>query len=124
VTDLALLEIIENNGDEAARRYVQAANMAGRSAIAEVLRQAYAQGGIPALLKKRLAYFIEQKNATALDFASYHALLGNRDEALRHLEQAVTERRSRVIFARYSPIFDSLRDDPRFTRILDRVRVK
>lgn len=124
VTDLALLEIIENNGDEAARRYVQAANMAGQAAFGEELRKAYAQGGIAALLQKRLALFIEQKNATALDFASYYALLGQRDEALRSLDQAVTERRSRVIFARYSPIFDKLRDDPRFTRILDRVRVK
>lgn len=124
VTDLALLAVLEKDGDEAVRRFAQAANIAGRAAFAERLRRAYADGGIPALLQERLDLFVEQKNVTPLDFASYYALLGKRDEAIRNFDLAVNERQSRVIFARHSPIFDSLRDDPRFTRILDRVRVK
>ncbi|BDC47886.1 serine/threonine protein kinase [Bryobacterales bacterium F-183] len=124
VTDLALLAVIEKNGDEALRRYVQAANLAGRSAYADQLREAYQKNGIQGLVQKRLDLFIAQKNATALDFASYYALLGKRDEALQNLDQAVTERRSRVIFARNSPVYDNLRADPRFARILDRVRAK
>ncbi|MBS1831687.1 MAG: protein kinase, partial [Acidobacteria bacterium] len=40
VTDLALLAVVENDGEEAARRFAQAANIAGQANFAEQLRQA------------------------------------------------------------------------------------
>jgi eukaryotic-like serine/threonine-protein kinase len=59
-----------------------------------------------------------------LDFAAIHALLGDRDEAFVWLERAVTARASDLFTIRVDPMWDSIRDDPRFDQVLRKMRPK
>jgi TolB-like protein/Tfp pilus assembly protein PilF/predicted Ser/Thr protein kinase len=49
------------------------------------------------------------------------AALGRSEEALTRLEQAVSERSSRILYLRVDPRVDSLRDHPRFKALLVRI---
>ena len=51
-------------------------------------------------------------------FAVVHLGLGERDEALSWLERAHRERALHLVFLDVDPLFDELRDDPRFQDIL------
>jgi TolB-like protein/Flp pilus assembly protein TadD len=55
------------------------------------------------------------------DFARVHAALGNKDEALTWLEKAHQEREWNMILIRVSPWWDSLRSDPRFDDLVERM---
>lgn len=47
--------------------------------------------------------------------------LGDRDNALKYLEQAIEDRESVVLFTHYSRKFDSVRDDVRFKALLKKI---
>jgi len=57
-------------------------------------------------------------------FASIHAALGNKDQALRELELAVDERAWTLFALPVEPDFDAFRSDPRFVNLLDRLGLK
>jgi TolB-like protein/Tfp pilus assembly protein PilF len=52
--------------------------------------------------------------------AAIHAYRGETDEAFRWLQRAIDERQ-RVLSMRTEPLFESLRDDPRWLRILEQL---
>jgi TolB-like protein/Tfp pilus assembly protein PilF len=54
-------------------------------------------------------------------FAEVYASLGNMDEAFRWLEEAHRERNWFMLFLRISPWWDSLRSDPRFDELVQRM---
>ena len=54
--------------------------------------------------------------------ATRHARLGDREEALRALERAYSQRSHMVVIAPIDPTFAELRDDPRFRDLVRRVR--
>lgn len=47
--------------------------------------------------------------------------LGEKDQAFAYLEKAYVEREYLLLFLKGNPIFDSLRDDPRFTALLNKI---
>jgi hypothetical protein len=47
--------------------------------------------------------------------------LGEREEALRMLERAYEERNALLWFRLYMPMFDSLREEPRWRAIADKL---
>jgi tetratricopeptide (TPR) repeat protein len=53
--------------------------------------------------------------------AVIHGGLGNKDQALRELEQAYAERAWTMFMLRLEPAFDGLHGDPRFERLVRRV---
>jgi len=53
--------------------------------------------------------------------AQVHLGLGEIDQALAHLEDAYTGRAADLVWLNVNPSFDSLRSDPRFTGLLDRI---
>ena len=53
--------------------------------------------------------------------AQVHAALGNVDEAIHELERGVEERAPDTIWLGVDPGFDSIRSDPRFIAILERI---
>jgi TolB-like protein len=55
------------------------------------------------------------------DAAYILAALGQSEEALTRLEQAVSDRSTRILFLRVDPRVDSLRDHPRFKALLARI---
>jgi hypothetical protein len=54
----------------------------------------------------------------AFHVAAIHSALGNHDEAIQWLNAACAERYVTMIFLRSDPLFEPLRDDPRFRQIL------
>jgi len=53
--------------------------------------------------------------------AVYYAQLGDKDQAFFWLEKTMQERVSVMVELKSSPVWDKIRDDPRFTDILRRV---
>ena len=53
--------------------------------------------------------------------AVVYGALGEHDQAFRWLEQAYEARSGLLVHAKVEPIFDDLREDPRFTNLLRRL---
>jgi tetratricopeptide (TPR) repeat protein len=53
--------------------------------------------------------------------ARWHAALGQREEALALLERAFEAQHFFIIYLKAEPFFDSLRDEPRFLALLEKV---
>ena len=58
-----------------------------------------------------------------IEAATFHVLLGERDQALRSLEKAVQQRDNHLIWLNGFPQFDSLRSDPRFLAVASQVNL-
>ncbi len=59
----------------------------------------------------------------ALDFAVIYTALKDFDKAMDNLEEAVENRRSAIIYLKVNPIWDPMRDFPRFKSLLKRLRL-
>ncbi len=70
---------------------------------------------------------IEERKKTAYvppcDLAQIHTALGNVDEAFRWLERAVEVRDADLFMTKVWPVWDPLRDDPRFNELLHRLNL-
>jgi adenylate cyclase len=60
--------------------------------------------------------------STFYNVACAYSVLGDRDDALEMLDRAVRDGRGNLEWIEHDPDFDSLRSDPRFEAILDRIR--
>jgi hypothetical protein len=52
-----------------------------------------------------------------------HVALGQSDEAFQCLEQAYGERRGWLVYLKIEPMLDGVRNDPRFHRLVERMRL-
>jgi tetratricopeptide (TPR) repeat protein len=79
------------------------------------MREAYAKGGIRGLWRAH------NDGSTEIPLvyhrARYHALLGEADQALDCLKKVEFH----IVFLKVEPMFDSLRSDPRFNELLNRL---
>ena len=65
---------------------------------------------------------IDKKQAGAgAALSSYYARLGEREQAFLWLERAVDQRAPWLVYAGVTPVYDNLRADPRFGKILKRI---
>jgi TolB-like protein/Tfp pilus assembly protein PilF len=63
-----------------------------------------------------------ERNQTAAYTLAYHyALLGEKDLAFHWLERALEARERWLVYLKAEPVFDPIRDDPRFARLLQKV---
>jgi Flp pilus assembly protein TadD len=60
---------------------------------------------------------------TPVAFAMMHAGLGEADRAFEWLDQAMEERRGWLAYLKVEPLLDPLRIDPRFMRLMQRMRL-
>ncbi len=67
--------------------------------------------------------YAQQEYVSPITFANLHAQLGEEDQAFEWLEKAYEERQGWLIFLKSEPLFDPLRDDPRFTDLLRRMNL-
>jgi tetratricopeptide (TPR) repeat protein len=86
-----------------------------------------ALSGQPESARRTLAEIVDQAargyvcpSAVAL----IHASLGDKDAAFAWLERAYEERDYLLRFLKVAPYWDSLRSDPRFARLLQRLRLE
>jgi len=83
--------------------------------------QAYSKGGMPAVLRAELVEVLKLKaNGTFVDSATIalrYAVLGDKDQSLRWMEEALTERSPGILEFWSQPAFDPLRSEPRWRAI-------
>ena len=63
----------------------------------------------------------KRKYVSPVFIARLYANLGQRDQAFEWLDEAFRERSGRLAWLKVDPLFDSLRSDPRFPVLLQRL---
>jgi len=89
----------------------------------QALRTAYAAGGIRGFWREKLRIedpFPKRAHDPYLR-AEFHALLGEKDEAVDALSTAMEQRSPTLVFARVNPFFKTLYDNPRYNRLMERL---
>jgi tetratricopeptide (TPR) repeat protein len=120
--------------DEATEEYVTSLRVGNRPREEyEAIRAAYEKAGMAGLHQQDLTYVLQRWNgwhASMVDIAGFHTGLGHPAEALDWLERACDVRSGRLVWlnsgmpgSRMAQYFDSLRSEPRFIRILERVQL-
>jgi len=103
-----------------------------REALEEFARAGGTPPGILARLgrsqdaQRRLAELIRERSSRyrdAIVIAEGYANLGNRDLAFAWLDTAYSDRSSWLLTLAFLPLFDSIRPDPRFQALLNRIGV-
>jgi tetratricopeptide (TPR) repeat protein len=72
----------------------------------------------------RLQALATHRYVPALDIATIHASLGDRESALEWLERAFTDRSTNISFLEFDPSFDALHDDARYLALVKRIGVR
>jgi len=96
------------------------------------LRSAYERSGFAAavkmLAKHRLTELDNQVKSgdyvAASEYVTVYTRLGDKEKAFLWLEKATMERNRFALEFKINPLYDSLRGDPRFQQLADRVEIK
>jgi len=91
------------------------------------LADAYQTSGKEGYWRWMLDYWIErakQEYVPRTNFAEIYAYLGDKDQAMRWLEEGYKEREFRMTSLNVAPVWDPLRDDPRFHDLLLRMNLE
>jgi DNA-binding winged helix-turn-helix (wHTH) protein/Flp pilus assembly protein TadD len=72
---------------------------------------------------EKLNRLSKQRYVSPYHLAMIHAALGERDAAFAALEQAYADREGRLTIVRFAPEFQTLRDDARFRRLMERMKL-
>jgi DNA-binding winged helix-turn-helix (wHTH) protein/TolB-like protein/Flp pilus assembly protein TadD len=89
-----------------------------------LLGYAYAMAGRKSEARKildELQQISKQKYVASAPIATIYIGLGNKDQALKWLEKAYDERLWEMGMLKVNPVFDPLRSDPRFMRLLTQI---
>jgi tetratricopeptide (TPR) repeat protein len=70
-----------------------------------------------------LRFESRERYVSPVAFVTLHAALGEPDGAFAWLDRAYADRRGWLAYLRVEPRLDGLRSDPRFTRLLERMRL-
>jgi TolB-like protein/DNA-binding winged helix-turn-helix (wHTH) protein/tetratricopeptide (TPR) repeat protein len=112
---------------EAIAELQRAVTLSGRSPVyVAALAHAYGVAGRRTDAEASIAELrnmSKQKYVSSVDLALAHLGLGEREEAMALLDQAVAERSPRVAFLGIEPHFDPLRADTRFQRLISRIGI-
>jgi serine/threonine-protein kinase len=93
----------------------------GKRMLADALRAGGPKGYWSKLLEFAMQDMKKGEDVPALQFARVYAALGERDEAFKWLEKAFENKETDLAYMKVSPIWDNLRDDPRFADMLRRL---
>ena len=112
--------------DEAVSAYLKGANLGGESTQRlEVFRSAYKAGGMRSYWKKRLDYLKERakrERVSPWTFALFYAHAGEKEEALKALEEAYRQHTPMLVWLKAERTWDPLRSDRRFQDLLRRMK--
>jgi TolB-like protein/DNA-binding winged helix-turn-helix (wHTH) protein/Tfp pilus assembly protein PilF len=110
---------------EAVNEFLKQKRLTGTSpAEIEALGQAFASTGMQGYWQKEIDLATEQMKRTGVRnwrMVRLYALSGDRERTFEHLEQALAERDSLLIFLKVNPIFAKLHSDKRFAGLLQRI---
>jgi TolB-like protein/Flp pilus assembly protein TadD len=121
---LGLVLSEQGEHDEAVAALETAVKLSGDPSHKGMLGRAYAIGGRPAEARRLLQELLDLNQRSyvgPIQIAMIYAALGERDEALRWLEEAYRVRDGNLILLKVWPVWDQLRPDPRFQDLLRRM---
>jgi len=111
--------------DQAIVQYRKALDESGNASyFLSGLGMAYAMKGDAEQARKVLAELNQRAKRTYVspyELAGIYAGLGDKEHALRTLDEALRERSSELVYLAGAAEFDSLRDDPRFKAMVTRI---
>jgi DNA-binding winged helix-turn-helix (wHTH) protein/TolB-like protein/Tfp pilus assembly protein PilF len=87
-------------------------------------RKRFAEGGIEKLITGKLTQPTPQDASMAYYHARYFALINEKERALERLEQAFAGHGFATLFIKADPVFDRLRDEPRYREILKKMNLE
>ncbi|MEO7724418.1 MAG: hypothetical protein ABIU29_06985, partial [Chthoniobacterales bacterium] len=126
----ALGDAFEQKGlpEKAIGEWRKAMELSGDEELAEVLRRNHERSGFAAALRaiaqkklERLRQRQEQGTyVPTIEFVRAHLRMGDREKAFAALPKAAEERNVFALLLQSDPIYDPLREDPRFQSILER----
>jgi len=113
---------------EAITAWSKALTLSGEDEQASILERTYAASGfvsaVTVLAQKRLEQAKERTNrggyVPASEYVTAYMRLGDKEQAFAWLAKLVEERNGDRLELNTSPLYDSLRDDPRFPELLKR----
>jgi TolB-like protein/Flp pilus assembly protein TadD len=123
----AMIRAYEMKGDEQTAfalrlKQAEASGMAPEEIAS--MKAAFATGGWKGFLRNRLDLLLEQEKrryVSPWNIALHHARLGEKEQALARLQQAVDDRSFFATALNVEPAWDSYRTDPRFMALVRRV---
>jgi len=98
--------------------------LSGNPDLAAAIGADYAQSGYPGVMQSWLEGLKEVSKrgyVSAYNIAQIYARLGERGQTMAWLEQAFTQRDSKLTYISVEPAFDQLRSDPRFQQFVQRL---
>jgi serine/threonine-protein kinase len=114
---------------DAVKEWSTAMTLSGSGELAALLERTYAESGFDTALKALARARLEQLHSRAargdyvpaIEFVYQHLRLGEREPAFEWLAKAEQERNRMLLEIGVDPIFDPIRDDPRFVELLRRL---
>ena len=118
--------------DEAITQWISALTLNGEAQDARLLEQSYATSGFDAavrVLGQKQLQRLNEKTARgdyvpAVEYLMVYVRLGDTEQAFAWLAKAVAERNWLALQIKINPIFDPLRSDPRFEKIVASIAAK
>ena len=98
----------------------------GNSEVTEALERGYAQGGYAGAMRRAAEKLVARSKFTYVQptrIAQLYAHAGEKDRGLEWLEKAYEGHAPQMVYLNVEPIWDSLRDDPRFQDLLRRMNL-
>jgi serine/threonine-protein kinase len=86
-------------------------------------KTAYQTSGWQGIMREKVRRF-EAGNLVYFHGAAFNAAVGNKDQAFEYLEKSYQRREFWMSMLKVDPRIDSLRDDPRFNELVERVESK
>ena len=92
----------------------------GKRQVLDALRSGGPKGYWSKILEFMMQDIKKGIDVPASERAAIYSQLGDRDEAFKWLEKAVENKEADIPWLKVAPVWDNLRDDPRFAEILKR----
>jgi TolB-like protein/DNA-binding winged helix-turn-helix (wHTH) protein/Flp pilus assembly protein TadD len=119
------------NYDKAVESWVDALHLMHRDDDAALVQRLYPQRGYAAtksaVVKEQIERMLKDDGKPSFrpfEVAALYTDIGDRENALRWMERAYTERNRDLYEIKVNPRFDVLRDDPRFRDLLKRMNLQ
>lgn len=115
---------------EAVAEWQKVMTLTGASERAALLNRTFKSSGFPAVVRllaqQRLQELTESTKrgeyVAAIEYVTVYTRMGDKEKALQWLDKATQERNRFAFEFKINPLYDSLRDDPRFQEFADRVK--
>lgn len=122
-THLSLSSLYQITGRyaESVESYANYLQLSGRVQDAVFVRESFARGGWQQYMRDMTGPRRPQGLSHYLA-ASYYVQLGEKDNAFAELDKSLNNREWPLLYVRIDPRFESLRDNPRYTELLRRMR--